>query len=328
MKALLVVASTLLSVSALAASPPVVHWPLARSTHTMVWNDQLQEVMLLGGIDNAQDSALWSWNGERWKQRAFAGGAGRGHAAMAYDSHRNRVIVQGGFEAIFGTNTPVRFNDTWEWDGRNWRAAASDGPAQRDHHAMVYDPVRRLTLLFGGHHFNGSTNDFLADTWAWDGLKWTKLADSGPPARTTHRLIFDSLRKRVVMFGGWGVDNRLLNDTWAWDGKAWEQIAEGGPSTRFAMRMAYDAARDRIVLFGGRSSAGDLGDTWEFDGEEWKQLEVAGPSIRNVHEMAYDPVRRHVVMFGGFNVPKRFNDLWSFDGSEWREHARADRDRE
>lgn len=314
----------LLGVSALAASAQVVQWPLERSTHTMAWNDRAGEVMLLGGIDNAQDSALWSWNGERWRQRAFNGGSGRGHAAMAYDSHRNQLIVQGGFEAIFGTDTVNRFNDTWEWDGRSWRVVATDGPAQRDHHAMVYDPVRRVTILFGGNKFNGTSNDLLADTWSWDGRKWTKLADAGPPARATHRMVFDGARKRVVMFGGWGPDDKLLNDTWAWDGQAWTRIAEGGPSARFATRMAYDGARDRIVLFGGRGGAGDLGDTWEFDGQAWKQLELAGPPIRNIHDMAYDSKNRRVVMFGGFNAPRRFNDLWSFDGVQWRQHSRAD----
>jgi hypothetical protein len=294
-------------------------WPAPRSTHGMVWHDSLRQTLLIGGVGLAEDSALWAWNGQQWRALTMGEPAGRAHFGFAHDTHRNRVILHGGAVAAFGVSNPMVYADTWEWDGRRWQRVSTAGPGVRDHHAMIYDPVRRVTLLFGGH---AGESPALADTWAWNGREWRKLSDQGPPGRSTHRMVFDSQRSRVVLFGGWGA-NGLLNDTWAWDGSRWTQVANTGPSPRFATRMAYDAARDRVVLFGGRGQSADFGDTWEFDGQVWRQLEVAGPPIRNVHEMVYDAGSRSVLVFGGYNAPRQFNDLWTFNGTAWREIART-----
>jgi hypothetical protein len=313
-----------IAVLAAGAQSRPANWPIERSTHTMVWHEGLQEALLIGGVERQRDSAMWSWNGTRWMPRATGGPAGRGHAAMSYDSHRNRVVLHGGFVAVFGTNNPQGFGDTWEWDGRTWRSLGDGGPGLRDHHAMVYDPVRRVTLMFGGHDPRATPGASLSDTWSWNGKSWRKLADDGPPARSTHRMIFDSKRNRIVMFGGWGPDNQSLSDTWAWDGQRWSKLNDSGPSPRFAMRMAYDASRDRIVLFGGRGQAGDLADTWEFDGERWSQVNVAGPALRNIHEMVYDNARNAVLLFGGFSAPRRYDDFWKFTGNRWTQVSRPD----
>lgn len=324
----LMVGAVLLAASASTnAAGQTVSWPAARSTHGMVWHEGAGEALLLGGV--AADSAMWAWDGRGWRQRAFGGPTGRAHFGIAYDAHRDRVVVHGGVAAVFGGQDPTAYGDTWEWDGQNWRSVASEGPGLRDHHAMVYDPVRRQTILFGGNSPADSIAT-MSDTWAWDGRTWRKLADVGPPGRATHRMVFDSRRGRVVLFGGWGEEG-LLNDTWAWNGQTWTRLAESGPAPRFAARMAYDRERDRIVLFGGRGSTGpgaaaDFGDTWEFDGTAWTQVMSAGPAIRNVHEMVYDARRRQVLVFGGFHAPRRFDDLWAFDGRGWQQLARVDTD--
>jgi hypothetical protein len=311
------VAALAMSVNAIVAQ--TVSWPAARSTHVMVWHDRLGAALLLGGIGAAEDSALWGWDGRHWRELAQGEPAGRAHFAMAWDATRNRVVVHGGVPAVFGVSNPQPAADTWEWDGRLWQRVSTEGPSERDHHAMVYDPVRRVTVLFGGHV---GENPAMADTWAWNGRAWQKLADQGPPGRSTHRMVFDTRRGRIVMFGGWGA-NGLLNDTWAWDGQRWTQLSDRGPAPRFATRMAYDTNRDRIVLFGGRGQSSDFGDTWEFDGQVWRQLEIAGPSIRNIHEMVYDPRSRSVLLFGGYNAPRVFDDLWSFDGESWHQIPRS-----
>ena len=64
-------------------------------------------------------------------------------------------------------------NDTWEWDGRTWtRKFVLLAPPSRVGAAMVYDPARKLTLLFGGVH---SIAGLYADMWAWNGTAWRQL---------------------------------------------------------------------------------------------------------------------------------------------------------
>jgi hypothetical protein len=296
-------------------------WPAARSTHAMVWHDRLREVLLLGGAPPSEDSALWAWNGRRWRVAALGGAAGRAHFAMGYDAARNRLVVQGGFVAAFGPGRPPqRLGDTWEWDGRAWRQVSTGGPGVRDHHTMAYDPARRQLILFGGSDSAGTQ---LGDTWTWNGRAWRRLASDGPPGRSTHRMAFDTRRGVLVLFGGWGAGG-LLNDTWEWNGRVWRRATDSaGPSARFATRMAYDPTRGRTVLFGGRGPNGDLGDTWEWDGRAWTQRDATGPSIRNIHEMVFDPNQNAVLLFGGFNAPLRYQDLWAVDQRGWRAIPRA-----
>ncbi len=106
---------------------------------------------------------------------------------------------------------------------------------------------------------------YLDDTWSWNGLEWIQEEDSGPEGRNGHKIVYDSVRDRVVLFGGKRLfgPGQLFRDTWTWDGEYWTQRQNIGPAPRFGHGMAYDSARQRTVLFGGMGANGLLGDTWE-----------------------------------------------------------------
>jgi hypothetical protein len=77
---------------------------------------------------------------------------------------------------------------------------------------MVYDSTRQVSILFGGF----STAN-LEDTWQWDGQGCTQVADSGPIARNSHAMAFDTERERrpfclegrarqeTTCLRGWGI---------------------------------------------------------------------------------------------------------------------------
>ncbi len=150
---------------------------------------------------------------------------------------------------------------------------------------------------------------------------WTQKQDMGPTARSGHGIVFDPLRGKVLMFGGWNGRN-YLGDTWEWDGVYWVQVADTGPSPRSSHGLAYDPAGQRILLFGGigttdtRPGAASVafGDTWEWKDEQWTQLEDSGPGKRAAFAMTTDPGRQRVVLFGG---QPRFADTWEWDGNAW-----------
>ncbi len=143
----------------------------------------------------------------------------------------------------------------------------------------------------------------------------------GPRAHTA--IAYDSLRERVVEFGG---DTSTLHaDTWACtEETSWSLLAEAGPPARNKHRMVYDADRDRLVLFGGvdRGAKG-LADTWEFDGTSWRQVFPAtSPTPRHSFSMVYDPLAARTLLFGGIFRPsnsegENLNDLWEWNGSDW-----------
>jgi hypothetical protein len=289
--------------------------PGGRSAHDLVYHAGLRQVVLLGGAPHGD---IWGWDGARWSHLGAADGPGpRSHFGIAYHDALDLVLLHGGL--ALGADGPTRHGDLWSWNGRAWSPVlgAGDGPGARDHHAMVYDSARGVVVLFGGNRGTPGKEVELDDTWLYDGTRWTLDAGARPPARSTHRLVYDSRRQRVVLFGGWSAAG-LLGDTWEWDGVAWRLASTAGPSARFASRMAYDARRRQTVLFGGRGAEGDLADTWTWDGTAWTQHAPTGPSARNVHAMAYDPRRERVVLYGGLHAGDRLADTWTWDGARWQ----------
>ncbi|CAG0981063.1 hypothetical protein PHYC_01768 [Phycisphaerales bacterium] len=185
----------------------------------------------------------------------------------------------------------------------------------RAYHASAFDPTRERVLLFGGFDLG-----YRDDTWEWDGTAWRLLAITGPESRGFTAMATDTLRGRVVLFGGAG----SYDDTWEWDGAAWTQIAPAvSPPARGFHAMAFDSARGVTVLFGGAWTDGTTsftyGDTWEWDGAAWTEKAVGGPApaARNVHAMAYDPVRQRTILFGGSEGTNFLNDTWEWDGAAW-----------
>ena len=113
-----------------------------------------------------------------------------------------------------------------------------------------------------------------------------------PLPRHGHRMVYDSSRKAVVMFGGRTHDKNYLGDIWSWDGETWTQVAAAGPGPRAWFGLAYDTSREVLVLFGGRDASGEpRADTWELRGTQWTLVAEAGPEPRDHHAMVYDPAR-------------------------------------
>jgi hypothetical protein len=150
----------------------------------------------------------------------------------------------------YGTQWPSRLGDTWEWDGTAWTARAVAGPVARSNAAMAFDPVRQVTVLFGGFGSSG-----LDDTWHWDGSAWTQQQPtSRPPARWYHTMTWDSWRQRVLVYGG-GSSSVALRDTWEWDGSTWTQLATGvGPPTYPSGKLAHDSRRGRNLYHDGSNT--------------------------------------------------------------------------
>ncbi len=85
-----------------------------------------------------------------------------------------------------------------------------------------------------------------------------------PSGRSEHAAIYDPVRDRMVVFGGY--DGTSRNDVWALSlagSPAWTVLAPAGspPDARKAHTAIYDPVRDRMVVFGG-VGGGVLDDVW------------------------------------------------------------------
>lgn len=173
----------------------------------------------------------------------------------------------------------------------------------------------------------------------------TLLQARGPDPRRDSGMVYDSRRKRTVLFGGeaFGTNPRTgaagyyySNETWEWDGQVWVRrnpVNRPPPMSQFG--IAYDSDRGRTVIFGGfrtfppnysGATAAITGDVWEWDGQDWTQVISATPSplARTQASLCYDNVRQEVLMVGGnaFNPnpsdPRAIkNALWAWNGTQW-----------
>ena len=194
---------------------------------------------------------------------------------------------------------------------------------------LLYDEAQRRLLMLGAYQLPELPE--LTQLWEWQATGWKLLpAASAPSMRTLSTAVYDSGRRRIVMYGGLG--NRGLQDprgdTWEFDGQRWVPIADRTVGTRDHHAMAYDEARGRTVMYGGvssidRSSPGREApiNTWEWDGARWTEIVTTGPGPRGGPGMVYDRARKHVVLFGGIGIipgaAPRFADTWIWDGKNW-----------
>ena len=240
---------------------------------------------------------------------------------MVYDSVRGRAVVYGGKE----NDGPPRA-DTWEHDGTHWRGRrTATTPSWRLGHGLAFSVAQARTVLFGGITGGGSGYMTSNETWEYDGVDWTRIVTANAPSpRTDCAMVGDTLRGRIVLFGGSGLP-LLHSDTWEYDGIDWLLVQPPvHPTARQGHAMAFDAARGRTVLFGGT----DLGaqglrlvdDTWEYDGTNWVSVAPAArPAARGGYSMTYDPVRSRTVLFGGAGGGGYvLDDTWEYDGSNWQ----------
>jgi hypothetical protein len=236
--------------------------PLGRYYACMAYDDSRQRLVLFGGGavvgGNWQHLGdTWEWNGAEWTQVADIGPSGRYGPCMAYDTVRQRTVLFGG-DAL--EPTPGFSNETWEWDGTEWRQIEDTGPPGRGYAAMVFDRERECLVLFGGYSGGG----LLGDTWEWGTeTGWVKRQDIGPRSMGSPNMVYTA--EHTVLVGN-PPSNTGAVHTWEWDGRLWTQRQDMGPLSRNSTVLTYDSQRGCVVLFGGQLSQEPytlLGDTWE-----------------------------------------------------------------
>src|SRR5215831_8670219 len=193
-------------------------------------------------------------------------------------------------------------------------------PARRYDAAAVYDPAGDRLVVVGGWLGAAQVND----VWVrglGPGSSWQLLTMSSPPsARSGHTVIYDSVRSRLILFGG--QDNNAgmaLNDVWVaalGPSPGWTQLAPTGtpPPGRAGHVAVYDAASDRMIVFGGtNATTPELNDAWALTlsgTPAWQDLHANGAPSRKGASAIHDPVGGRMLVFGGSVGSTQMNDVW------------------
>lgn len=297
------------------------------TSHSAIYDPVGNRMIKFGGQDGQFKNDTWSLSLSdpvEWVQLVPSGmppPARSSHSAV-YDPVRHRMIVFGG---EVGSGPGGDRNDVWALslsDPMTWTELSPSGPLPpvRASHCAVYDAVGDRMIVVGGSNVVGRRNDTWALSLAGGGV-WSEMLPSGtlPDARQGHASIYDPIRQRIVVFGGFD-GTALRNDTWELSltgGSAWSELTPTGgpPSPRYNATARYDPIRDRIVVMGG-SGGGQLDDTWELSlsgAPVWAEILPQGtpPSGRSSHTSVYDVASDRLIVFAGTDGWTRLNDVWA-----------------
>ena len=124
-----------------------------------------------------------------------------------------------------------------------------------------------------------------------------------PPARANSQMAYDASQKKIVLFGGDGLD-RFFGDTWEYDctKRVWQQrFPKSAPRPRAGHALLYLPKSKRVLLIGGyqygnaRGGYGSLGDMWAYDTQknEWSLITPAGvprcAPVQHYHKVSVWP---------------------------------------
>jgi hypothetical protein len=243
-----------------------------------------------------------------------SGPSPRTAAGVAYDVARQALVVFGGYPE----GGAAILADTWTLRGGQWHLMQPRvSPPARNVAIFVYDPLRKVTILNGGHNTSPGNQPNVADTWTWDGQAWSQVAVGSGPSLFTSMGAFDQARGVLVVFG---VQSGGTPETWTWDGSRWTQHKPAtSPPARAVGSMGWDPVSKRMLLFGGRrDDTGVRDDTWLWDGSNWtEQHPAVAPSPRLGAAIASG---QRLVLYGGGDL---LSDTWIWTGSTWKQMTPA-----
>ncbi len=158
---------------------------------------------------------------------------------------------------------------------------------------------------------------------------WTEHA-AGPGTRYAQTLLWDTVGKRAVLYGGErntdeGKAEAILGDAWLYDPEhdAWEQVKTKGrkPDARAYQAATIDCAGRKLYVHGGFDTQFRFrDDLWvlDLDKHVWTELAPAGekPGVRDAHSLHFDEQKQALYLVGGLLDFAKFRsskETWIFD---------------
>ncbi|MCR9248548.1 MAG: hypothetical protein NXI31_26270 [bacterium] len=231
---------------------------------TLLGNDRARGVLTM-----LQGDRTYDWDGFAWRHLATGGPGPRLGTTLAFDPSSNDMLLFGGHVG------PQSQQDTWLWNGSQWRQRTpANRPSRRHGHAMFTSSALNGVVLFGGT--SGPLT--FSDTWLWQNGTWTErffavhppggrsVGNGGRPGQTP-----------IVASGG---------ELWSFGG-IWQLLDAN---------MPYPAVSTIGLTRGGNPVVtANANHCYEFRNGLWYSHT---PPDTEVSDLGYDPVRGDILGVG------------------------------
>jgi hypothetical protein len=225
----------------------------------------------------------------------------RSRHGLVHDERTGTTVLFGG---IAWRSGGIMLGDTWELRNGRWsNLDVRPAPPARHRGALVYDPVRQVSVLFGGQN---RRDGLLSDTWTYQNGSWAEWGTwfgRCPDPRCGHAMAFSEALGETVLFGGLDAADEPLGDTWLFDGGRWRPVRGPSPPPRRYAAFAYHPGLRGCVLHGGAHDdhgRKQYGDAWLFRDGGWSQFKSEFTTgVRDDHALAFHRAAGAFLMLGG-----------------------------
>jgi hypothetical protein len=178
-------------------------------------------------------------------------------------------------------------------------------------------------VLFGGKTTAGTNNQFVGNTFLWNGTSWTQVSTTGgpPSARFDHSMTSDGTN--LIMVGGTDATGNLLSDTWSLSSSnVWAlqtTTPYSAPTTQRRTAMAFMSSIGAF-LFGGECSFRKgkyIQDTWQWTHSGGWTLLIPATLPPGRADTAMASSSTTLLMMGGKNFNGALADAFTFNGTTW-----------
>lgn len=250
------------------AAPPGL---TPRAGARMVFDPDLNEMVMFGGTGSQPYNDTWLFDGTSWQPGppTPAAVSPREFFGMAYDPNTGQILVAGGDGAA----------DAWYFDGTNWTSAPSlPGTANgRERIQLAYNSDDNAMMFFGGVGRSYTDNQM----WALPsgGSKWVVVKEGAlkPAARLDAGTVWDagsnSLMVVAGIIGSTGRGALGYQDTWLFTTTSLaagpgRSSTEPAPVTGAGLNIPRVPARETIRPAANGNGSFDLITT--HDGQYWR----------------------------------------------------------